>query len=52
MSIFGIIALVVAAFVVMVYVIKINDDIRVLEDRLNILECEVRYGQGIDNDRN
>lgn len=43
--------LLIVAFVVLVYVIKVNDDLRILDDRLDVLECEMRYLKEYENDR-
>lgn len=51
-SVLAVVAIIVVAFVVMVYVIKINDDLRELDARLDVLECELRYCKGLDNGRN
>ena len=50
-SALGVIAIVLVAFVVFVYVIKINDDLRIFDDRLDVLEWEVRYLKEYENDR-
>lgn len=50
-SVIGALALAGVTFVAMVYVIKINDDLRVLDGRLDILECEMRYLKEYENDR-
>ena len=50
-SVLAVIAIVVVAFVTMAYVIKVNDDLRDLDARLDVLECELRYCKGIDNGR-
>lgn len=42
MLIFSIILLVLLAFITAVYLIKINDDIRIYENRIQILECEMK----------
>lgn len=50
-SVLAVIAIVVAAFVTMVYIIKVNDDLRDLDARLDVLECELRYCKGLDDGR-
>lgn len=50
-SVIGVLALAFVAFVVLVYVIKINDDLRVFDGRLDVLECEMRYFKEYENDR-
>lgn len=44
-------ALLLAAFIILVYVIKVNDDLRILDDRLDVLECEMRYLKEYESDR-
>lgn len=51
-SVLAVVAILLIGFVVMVYVIKVNDDLRELDARLDVLECELRYCKGLDNGRN